>query len=199
MEANTINLLSMIFTGVSAVAGTIISVTAIIVSWKIGSKAASISEENSKIAMRQNEIAQQQSLISKEQNKLTNLQIKLTQRQLLVPLWEYIGNLQRLEEGSNKASWNKVIETANNLELLAISWDGGLIDGALLEGTLRDNFIERWEEILKYTTTISDNNGNEHTFKGEDLVKYNMAAHNKYEQLKQQKAQQYNVPKLEDQ
>lgn len=50
----------------------------------------------------------------------------LSQRQLLLPLWDYMATLSKID--SNKPITPDVIKVVNTLELVAICCEGGMID-----------------------------------------------------------------------
>ncbi len=77
--------------------------------------------------------------------KLHTQQMLLNRRQLLLPLWE---NLQDLNDiNPSQPVWPDVIKAVNILELVAISWEGQLIDENIIRRMYRRLFIEFYEKI----------------------------------------------------
>lgn len=118
--------------------------------------------------------------------KISNIQTALNKRQILVPMWEYICSISRINEGGVELTWNQIIATSNKLELIALAWESELIDTELLDSTIRNLFLEVWEDIINYEKTITYENGGEQTHKGKSLIKYNKAAHRRYLRLKEE-------------
>src|SRR5207248_889876 len=74
---------------------------------------------------------------SREQVNLTRdihqQQQLLTQRQLLLPLWGYLGTIKDVNPA--KPVWPDVLVAANTLELIALCVEGGMVDPAVIRRT----------------------------------------------------------------
>lgn len=73
----------------------------------------------------------------------------LAQRQLLLPLWEHIATLRKVDH--NKPITPDIIKTVNTLELVALCCEGGMIDEQIIRRTFKEQFIEHYESIEKCT------------------------------------------------
>jgi hypothetical protein len=77
--------------------------------------------------------------------QLHKKQMLLEQRQFLLPLWE---NLQKLNDiNPAKPVWIDVIKAVNILELIAISWEGQLIDENIIRRMYSTLYIEFFQKI----------------------------------------------------
>ena len=77
--------------------------------------------------------------------QLHRKQMLLEQRQFLLPLWE---NLQRLDDiDPAKPVWVDVIKAVNLLELVAVSWEGQLIDENIIRRMYSTLYIEFFQKI----------------------------------------------------
>jgi hypothetical protein len=77
--------------------------------------------------------------------RLQRKQMLLEQRQLLFPLWE---KLQRLDDiNPEEPVWADVIKAVNMLELIAVSWEGQLIDENIVRRMYSDLYIEFYQSI----------------------------------------------------
>ena len=63
----------------------------------------------------------------------------LSQRQLLLPLWDYMATLSKID--SNTPVTPDVIKVVNTLELVALCCEGGMIDEKVIRRTFKDQFI----------------------------------------------------------
>lgn len=87
-------------------------------------------------------IHEQQQLMTKT---IHDQQTLLAQRQLLLPLY---GHLDKLADiNPSNPVWEDVRNAANILELVAICWEGGLIDSDVLRRVFEDTFMEFYEKI----------------------------------------------------
>jgi len=77
--------------------------------------------------------------------QLSRKQILLEQRQLLLPLYDRVHLLNDINP--DNPVWPDVIEAANVLELLAICWEGQLIDEGLIQIMYSDLYIHFYEKI----------------------------------------------------
>lgn len=69
----------------------------------------------------------------------------LAQRQLLLPLWEYISQLPRINPANPITS--DIVKVANTLELVALCCEGGLIDENVILRTFRDEYFNLFQAI----------------------------------------------------
>ena len=91
----------------------------------------------------------QNAKISKEQQALTitihKQQQLLAQRQILLPLWEYISQLNDINP--QDPVWLDVIKAVNILELVAVSFEGQLIDENIIRRIFSKQYIEFYQKI----------------------------------------------------
>lgn len=71
----------------------------------------------------------------------------LTQRQLLLPLWQYMSTLNRIN--SEAPAVPDVLKAVNTLELIAICCEGEIIDPKVVKRTFRETFIEIYGQIKR--------------------------------------------------
>lgn len=77
--------------------------------------------------------------------RLHRKQMLLEQRQLLLPLW---GHLQNLDDiNPTKPVWPDVIKAVNMLELIAVCWEGQLIDESIIRRMYSFLYIEFFQKI----------------------------------------------------
>ncbi|MGL6429725.1 MULTISPECIES: DUF4760 domain-containing protein [Aeromonas] len=69
----------------------------------------------------------------------------LSQRQLLLPLWEYMSTLSKIDD--TKPITSDVIKVVNTLELVALCCEGGMIDELIIRRTFKEQFMEHYESI----------------------------------------------------
>jgi hypothetical protein len=101
----------------------------------------------------------------------------LSQRQLLLPLWDYMSTLQKVDP-QNPIS-PEIIKVVNTLELVAICCEGGMIDVNVIMRTFKDQFMMHYEDIKKCKTIPGTN------LDGEELLKQNRSAAEFYKSLEQ--------------
>lgn len=92
----------------------------------------------------------------------------LTQRQLLLPLWDYMSTLSKIDPKNPITP--DVIKVVNTLELVALCCEGGMIDEMIIRRTFKDQFMEHYSTIEKCASLPGTN------FDGKDLLKQNRAA-----------------------
>lgn len=87
--------------------------------------------------------------ISRNQEKLSRdihrQQMLLTQRQYLLPLWDHMTKLNDID--STNPVWVDVINAVNILELVAICWEGQLIDENIIRRMFSKQYIEFYQRI----------------------------------------------------
>lgn len=77
--------------------------------------------------------------------RLQRKQMLLEQRQLLLPLWEQLQNLSDITP--DQPVWTDVIKAVNILELIAVSWEGQLIDENIVRRMYNELYIEFYQKI----------------------------------------------------
>lgn len=82
--------------------------------------------------------------------KVHKSQKLLAQRQLLLPLWDYMSTLRKID--ARRPIAEDVIKAVNTLELVALCCEGGMIDDKVVKRTFREQFIEHYEDIEKCST-----------------------------------------------
>lgn len=83
--------------------------------------------------------------IHTEQKEIQKSQILLTQRQLIIPLWDTLASIKSFDLTNYHP--NDPIKLANTLELVALCWEGELIDQQIIKRTFKDSYITLWELI----------------------------------------------------
>ncbi len=72
-------------------------------------------------------------------------QMLLEQRQLLLPLWGYLQDLDSIDP--NKPVWKDVIKGVNLLELMAVCCEGQLIDPSVIRRMYSSLYIKIYQAI----------------------------------------------------
>lgn len=78
--------------------------------------------------------------------QLQKRQMLLEQRQFLFPLWTQIKELNDINP--QKPVWVDVIKAVNFLELVAISWEGQLIDENIIRRVYSHLYLEMYDNIM---------------------------------------------------
>ena len=92
----------------------------------------------------------------------------LSQRQLLLPLWEYMSTLSKIDPRAPVTP--DVVKVANTLELVALCCEGGMIDEKVIRRTFKDQFMEHYETVEKCASLPGL------PIDGKELLKQNKAA-----------------------
>lgn len=109
----------------------------------------------------------------------------LSQRQLLLPLWDHMATLSKID--SKTPVTPDVIKAVNTLELVALCCEGGMIDGKVIRRTFKDQFIMHYDDVKKCRIIpglLVD---------GEGLLKQNKAATEFYNSLESERLSQDRV------
>jgi hypothetical protein len=77
---------------------------------------------------------------------LQKKQMLLEQRQFLLPLWTQLQGLNEIDP--QKPVWMDVIKAVNILELIAVSWEGQLIDENIIRRMYSHLYIEMYDNIM---------------------------------------------------
>jgi len=77
--------------------------------------------------------------------KIHQQQMLFTQRQQVLPLWDRLQELNDINP-SNPV-WTDVIKAVNILELVAICWEGQVIDEDIIRRMFSERYIEFYEKI----------------------------------------------------
>ena len=111
----------------------------------------------------------------------------LAQRQLLLPLWDHMATLSKIDHKHPITA--DIIKVVNTLELVALCCEGGMIDESVIRRTFKDQFIMHYQDIKNCLAIpgLSDN--------GEALLKQNRAATQFYNSLEQEWLAQDRVKK----
>lgn len=72
-------------------------------------------------------------------------QILLSRRQLLLPLWDYLDDLADID--TSEPVWEDVRKASNILELVAVCWEGQMIDEYVIRRFFAMTYIEFYEKI----------------------------------------------------
>jgi len=79
--------------------------------------------------------------------RLQKKQMLLEQRQFLLPLWTQLQGLNDIDP--EDPVWMDVIKAVNMLELIAISWEGQLIDENIIRRMYSHLYIETFDSIIE--------------------------------------------------
>lgn len=82
-------------------------------------------------------------------------QILLAQRQLFLPLFENMKELRGINP--QEPVWVDVINSVNLLELLAVCWEGEMVEPRIILQLYKDEFIRVYESIAKCTRPEGSN------------------------------------------
>ncbi len=74
-------------------------------------------------------------------------QMLLEKRQFLMPIWTKMNKLDEIVP--DKPNWKDVAKAVNLLELIAVSWEGGLIDEDIIRRMYSQLYIEFYEKIIE--------------------------------------------------
>ncbi|WP_427500853.1 DUF4760 domain-containing protein [Methylomonas sp. MED-D] len=77
--------------------------------------------------------------------KINDSQQLLAQRQLIVPLWGYIADLNEIDP--HQPVTPDVVKAVNTLELVALCCEGGMIDERIIKRTFSDNYMSMYRSI----------------------------------------------------
>lgn len=123
--------------------------------------------------------------------KVHNEQNVHGRRQLIVPLWEHMNKLTRINYECPDV--DDVINAVNTLELVALCCQGGIVDKTMIKQTFGEGFLEMYQSIEKCPTLPGVGKlGKELT--GKQLLLENPAAMNFYKELSAEKPKQETKP-----
>jgi hypothetical protein len=105
-------------------------------------------------------------------------QTLLSQRQLLIPLWDYMSTLQRIDPKSPIGP--DVLKVVNTLELVALSVEGGMVDAQVIRRTFRTLYLDLYDQVAVCRNVPGTNRS------GADLLRENPAAMAFYDELRQE-------------
>lgn len=77
--------------------------------------------------------------------KINDSQQLLAQRQLIVPLWSYIADLNEIDPQHPVTP--DVVKAVNTLELVALCCEGGMIDEKIIKRTFSDNYMSMYRAL----------------------------------------------------
>lgn len=77
--------------------------------------------------------------------KINESQQLLAQRQLIVPLWSYIADLNEIDPSHPVTP--DVVKAINTLELVALCCEGGMIDEKIIKRTFSGNYMSMYRAI----------------------------------------------------
>ncbi|MCQ8181130.1 hypothetical protein NP603_08420 [Methylomonas sp. SURF-1] len=77
--------------------------------------------------------------------KINDSQQLLAQRQLIVPLWDYISDLNEIDPLQPVTP--DIVKAVNTLELVALCCEGGMIDEKIIKRTFSDNYMSMYRAI----------------------------------------------------
>jgi len=102
----------------------------------------------------------------------------LAQRQLLLPLWEHMASLSKINP--DEPVIPDVIKVVNTLELVALCCEGGMVDEQIIRRTFKDQFLMHFESVKKCPAMKGMGDG-------ESLLKQNRAAEQFYDALERER------------
>lgn len=111
--------------------------------------------------------------------KIHENQKLLSQRQLLLPLWEYMSTLHKIDHKSPITT--DIVKVVNTLELVALCCEGGMIDEQVIRRTFKEQFMEHFESIEKCLDIPGLN------IDGKELLKQNRSASKFYRSLEEER------------
>lgn len=103
---------------------------------------------------------------------------KMSQRQIILPLWEHISKLSKIDPEHPICC--DIVKNINALELVALCCESSIIDKNIIIRTFNEQFIDHFEKIKK-CSNIGDGRS------GESLIKENRAAEQFYEELENER------------
>jgi hypothetical protein len=109
----------------------------------------------------------------------------LSQRQLLLPLWDYMATLSKID--SSNPVTPDVIKVVNTLELVALCCEGGMIDEKVIRRTFKDQFIMHFDDVKRCLSIPGL------SVDGTGLLKQNKAATEFYNSLENERLSQDRV------
>lgn len=109
----------------------------------------------------------------------------LSQRQLLLPLWNHMATLSKINSDTPVAP--DVIKVVNTLELVALCCEGGMIDEKVIRRTFKDQFIMHYDDVKRCRSIPGL------SVDGEGLLKQNRAATEFYNSLESERLSQDRV------
>lgn len=109
----------------------------------------------------------------------------LSQRQLLLPLWDHMATLSKIDPVAPITP--DVIKVVNTLELVALCCEGGMIDEKVILRTFREQFMEHYESITNCTNIPGLH------INGKSLLKENRSATQFYRKLENQRLASDNI------
>lgn len=115
-------------------------------------------------------------------------QILLSQRQLLLPLWDHLESIKDIKPDDPVGP--DMVRMANKLELVALCWEGELIDILLIKRTFHDKYIYFYERL---SGCMSPPKGYK---TGPEYLQENPAANRLYTELKREAVNRGVVPPL---
>lgn len=114
----------------------------------------------------------------KSSEEIARTQRRLAQRQLIIPLWQYMASLNKID--TENPNVDHVLKAVNTLELVALCVEGNMVDGQVIRRTFRDSFVALVDQIDNCRTLPALNKD------GKALLKENKAAMAFYEELKKE-------------
>lgn len=71
----------------------------------------------------------------------------LAQRQFIVPLWQQTSTLAEIDPSNPKT--DDIVKAANVLELVAVCYEGGMVDKLVMKRVFADNYMRLYRQINK--------------------------------------------------
>lgn len=119
-------------------------------------------------------------------------QTLLQQRQLLLPLWNFLERTAHIDPAN--PVWEDVRNNSNTLELVAICWEGNLIDPNVLRRGFGDTFIEIYETVDQCQNPPANL-----PYSGRALLRRSPATQRLYDELRKENIEHGRIPSIQEQ
>lgn len=119
---------------------------------------------------------------ARSQADLTRLvhhdQMMLSQRQLFLDIWPRLVGLNEIDPA--KPVGPDVINAVNVLELVALCWEGGMVDSGVIRRAFGEVFLRFYDNIMKVPNLGNPNKS------GSDMIRENPSIGKLYKQLQEE-------------
>lgn len=133
-------------------------------------------------------------ILAKRQMELTKTihqqQTLLAQRQYLLPLWDYLTGLNDIDP--NNPVWIDVIRAVNALELVAVCWEGELIDENIIRRIFHQQYIDFYDKVMLCQNPPPSIRQN-----GREMIRENRATTKLYQLLLVEHANRYEIDPIQ--
>lgn len=123
------------------------------------------------------------------QERLHRQQMLLDQRQILLGLWDKVHTLPGVNP--QKPVWKDVITAVNTLELIAVCWEGEIVDRDIIRRMYSDVYIETFEQVVECRNAPANVAGD-----GRKILNACPAVMKMYEGFRKERLERGTVPRL---